>query len=335
MKSNQTKLLTLIVVVIMVAVVLYSIVGGDQGPDTPNTQNTQQTGKKSTAPDATVNSPRKPTFDLVRISQRGTGIIAGNSEPNALVTLFGDGKKMAEVKAENNGDWVVILNEPLTPGSLKFTVQSSVAGKPVIISDDEVLVSVPERDAEKFLKDKKSGVIALLSKKDGSGPSKVLQKPGGAVFSDVGDSLSIDTIEYGEGAGYINGRSLPRVEVRIYLDEKFLGAEKANDNGEWSIRLSQFNLALGQHKLRVDQTLSDGDVKLRIEQPFETGVPLDPSQAENGVIVKPGNTLWHIARRLYGSGVKYTMIFQENSEKITDPNLIYPGQTFKLPSKKK
>jgi len=43
--------------------------------------------------------------------------------------------------------------------------------------------------------------------------------------------------------------------------------------------------------------------------------------------------LWQIARQLYGSGVRYTLIFRENSEQIRDPDLIYPGQIFKLPNK--
>ncbi len=85
--------------------------------------------------------------------------------------------------------------------------------------------------------------------------------------------------------------------------------------------------------IRVDQTVGDGEVQLRIEQPFEAGAPIDQSMAESGVLVKPGNTLWQIARQLYGSGVRYTVIFKENSEQIRDPDLIYPGQMFRLPGK--
>ena len=47
----------------------------------------------------------------------------------------------------------------------------------------------------------------------------------------------------------------------------------------------------------------------------------------------PGNTLWQIARQLYGTGVRYTLIFRENSEQIQDPDLIYPGQMFRLPDR--
>lgn len=45
-------------------------------------------------------------------------------------------------------------------------------------------------------------------------------------------------------------------------------------------------------------------------------------------VVKRGDTLWAIASKYLGSGTKYTQIAQENN--IKNPNLIYPGQVFKI-----
>jgi LysM repeat protein len=44
--------------------------------------------------------------------------------------------------------------------------------------------------------------------------------------------------------------------------------------------------------------------------------------------VKKGDTLWAIAKEYLGSGTKYTQIASENN--IKNPNLIYPGQVFKI-----
>ena len=44
--------------------------------------------------------------------------------------------------------------------------------------------------------------------------------------------------------------------------------------------------------------------------------------------VKKGDTLWAIAKQYLGSETKYTQIAQENN--IKNPNLIYPGQVFKI-----
>lgn len=45
-------------------------------------------------------------------------------------------------------------------------------------------------------------------------------------------------------------------------------------------------------------------------------------------VVKKGDTLWAIAQKYLGSGAKYTQIASENN--IKNPNLIYPGQVFKI-----
>jgi nucleoid-associated protein YgaU len=50
------------------------------------------------------------------------------------------------------------------------------------------------------------------------------------------------------------------------------------------------------------------------------------------VTVQPGNTLWGIARENYGDGYLFSRVFEENGNQIRDPNLIYPGQVFVLPS---
>lgn len=45
-------------------------------------------------------------------------------------------------------------------------------------------------------------------------------------------------------------------------------------------------------------------------------------------VVKRGDTLWAIAAKYLGSGTKYPQIAQENG--IKNPNLIYPGQVFRI-----
>lgn len=58
--------------------------------------------------------------------------------------------------------------------------------------------------------------------------------------------------------------------------------------------------------------------------------PLEESA--NSVIIRRGDTLWQISRRVYGQGVRYTTIYLANEEQIINPDLIEPGQIFKVPS---
>lgn len=53
--------------------------------------------------------------------------------------------------------------------------------------------------------------------------------------------------------------------------------------------------------------------------------------ASGKAIIRRGDNLWTIARRVYGEGIKYTTIYQANTGQIRDPDRIYPGQVFDLP----
>lgn len=48
--------------------------------------------------------------------------------------------------------------------------------------------------------------------------------------------------------------------------------------------------------------------------------------------VKSGDCLWRIAQKFLGSGSRYTEIYNLNRDKISNPNLIYPGQVLRIPN---
>ncbi len=54
-------------------------------------------------------------------------------------------------------------------------------------------------------------------------------------------------------------------------------------------------------------------------------------ESKDTVIIRRGDTLWQISRRIYGAGVRYTTIYVANEDKITNPDRILPGQIFGLP----
>jgi len=55
------------------------------------------------------------------------------------------------------------------------------------------------------------------------------------------------------------------------------------------------------------------------------------TQARTSVIIRRGDTLWQISRRVYGQGVRYTTIYLANQDQIANPDLIEPGQIFGVP----
>ncbi|MHA6685264.1 LysM peptidoglycan-binding domain-containing protein [Mesorhizobium sp. A556] len=57
--------------------------------------------------------------------------------------------------------------------------------------------------------------------------------------------------------------------------------------------------------------------------------------ADGAVIIRRGDSLWRISRRVYGRGIRYSTIYLANQKQISDPDMIWPGQVFTVPDKSK
>ena len=90
-------------------------------------------------------------------------------------------------------------------------------------------------------------------------------------------------------------------------------------------------MAPGVYSLLIVQFDENGRPAYVIELPFERATSDQIELRDGKVVVQPGNSLWRIARRAYGSGAQYTVIYEANVDQIRDPDLIYPGQIFEVP----
>lgn len=61
-----------------------------------------------------------------------------------------------------------------------------------------------------------------------------------------------------------------------------------------------------------------------------TGTTGTTSSSRTYVVVK-GDSLSKIAKQEYGDAAKWRRIYEANQDQIKDPDLIYPGQTLKIP----
>jgi nucleoid-associated protein YgaU len=177
--------------------------------------------------------------------------------------------------------------------------------------------------------------VAVLVPKDG-GASTLLQAPAVDDGSEglTREGLALDTVDYDEaGQVVIGGRAPPGASIQVYIDNEPVGGAVADADGRWQVRPAK-RVSSGIHTLRVDQVQPpDAQVIARIETPFsraEIGADAPPGS----VVVQPGNSLWRLARRSYGHGLRYTVIYEANRGQIRDPDLIYPGQVFLLPKAK-
>jgi len=64
--------------------------------------------------------------------------------------------------------------------------------------------------------------------------------------------------------------------------------------------------------------------------PPVTTDPVEGSAGGTYIVVK-GDSLSKIAKREYGDANKWRMIYEANRDLIKDPDLIYPGQSLRIP----
>ncbi|MCE3544132.1 hypothetical protein LXJ56_28550, partial [Escherichia coli] len=66
--------------------------------------------------EAAEGKPGAPTFDVLRVDPKGTIVLAGKAANNAKVDLLARGDILGTSKASPNGDFVIVLDDPLKPG---------------------------------------------------------------------------------------------------------------------------------------------------------------------------------------------------------------------------
>ena len=279
-----------------------------------------------------------PQFDIVRVEPNGEAVIAGRSEPGSVVVLLDGEEEIGRVTADETGAWVIIVARPLSPGDHQLGLRAEMPDGSVQLSETLVIVSVPEPTLEVASGEAgeerqvaaETAPLAVETQREGLSASRVLQQPEDAGLRD--QTLLLNAVDYdADGFVVVSGRSQPGARVVVYLDEEPLGSVVADANGHWQLA-PDTPVASGLHRLRVDQVGDSGDVLARVATLFSRAELAGGFPEDRFVIVQPGNSLWRIARRTYGQGVRYSVIFQANNDQIVDPDLIFPGQIFLVPS---
>jgi nucleoid-associated protein YgaU len=314
---------------------------------------TQVASAATTQPPAAAPAPLpKPSFDVVRVNPNGDAVVAGRAAPGAKIMLLDGGQPVGSAEADDRGEWVLLPDSAVDPGQHKFSLKATNQDGTSSESDKEVIVVVPKpaEDIAGQPVTKPSGALALEVPKQGVGPTQLLNAPDSTApamppapqpASTTSEAtptppppLSLDTIDYTQdGRAMLSGHTLPGSDLIIYLDNASLGAAKADQNGRWTF-VPEAKAPSGDHQVRVDMVDGAGKVQARVKVPFAQPDFSQVKLTDDTVIVQPGNSLWRIARKTYGHGIQYTVIYEANKDRIGDPNLIYPGQIFTLPKDK-
>ncbi len=287
-----------------------------------------------------VDPSQKPSFDIVRVGPQGNAVLAGRAAPRSEVRVAENGVELGRTTADAQGQWVLTPDRPIGRGGRELTLASRAGESEAVRGDATVMVVVPpgpqaagtagnpDPPAPEALRS------PLVVQVPAIGPSTVLQGPLAPVPGGSGITsgrLGLNVVDYGErGEIRFSGSATAGAVVRSYIDDVPAGEAVVDARGRWFL-VPAANVTAGDHRVRIDQVASNGKVAARIELPFQRATVSASDVTEGHMVVQPRQTLWRIARRTYGQGVRYTVIYEANRDQIRDPNRIYPGQVFATP----
>ena len=276
-----------------------------------------------------------PSFDVVTVTPAGDAVIAGRGEPNTKITIRDGEKELGTVQTDSKGTWIFVPESPLPPGVRELDLATKTPEGVEVDSGEVVVLMLPSKNLpqEIAVDDKAPATpLAVLMSREGSGSVQLLQGKEPIHGLIAPNSLTLDILNY-EAGGQVDfsGQGKPNSRISAYIDNELIGITTVMPDGTWQL-VPTVQVASGLHTLRIDQIDLTGQVISRLETPFSMASFERPRTGEGLVIVQPGNSLWRIARRLYGQGIRYTMIFGANQDQIRDPALIYPGQIFIVPN---
>lgn len=151
--------------------------------------------------------------------------------------------------------------------------------------------------------------------------------------------LSFEVVSLPDGSEtVITGMAEPGATVEVLDHGHRVAVAVANRRGEWAVSLSD-ELAPGAYRLTVRAVAASGEI-MASGKPIDLVVPgpppspgttIDMARLPDRIVVVPGDNLWVLARRLYGSGIYYRRLYEANRDIISRPRAIFPGQILSVP----
>ncbi|NNU58680.1 Ig-like domain-containing protein [Ochrobactrum soli] len=357
--------------------------GGEQQAAQPQTPQTETPPAQSAAAAPKADKPttpaeqaavepeqqhQTPIFDVLRVEPDGSVVIAGKAMPNSDVEVVAGASVLGKAKAGPNGDFVVVLDDPLKPGDHQLVLRASGQDK-VATSAQTAIVSVPDSKSGQVLAlvEEPGAASRLITKFEAapaqpadsaSGPSNgaaTAPTPGESSQAKPAEELpiAIEAVEIEGDAIFVAGNAKGGNRVIVHANDILIGSSAVSPEGRFLVQSTQ-PLAVADYIIRADLLDNANRIVATARVPFrrEAGANISavapaasgaaPAEAgaedkaalqkvDGSVIIRRGDNLWTISKRAYGKGTRYTTIYLANREQIRNPDLIWPGQVFHMP----
>lgn len=126
-----------------------------------------------------------------------------------------------------------------------------------------------------------------------------------------------------------NGQRLFDTNMQVSIEDYTISEDAKNGlDVSVDVTLKQYN----DYGTRVLNIVKKSDGSFSASSAGNKGKRETDNAPRGGTYtVKRGDCLWLIAKKFYGSGAKYTKIYEANRDKIKNPDRIYVGQVLTIP----
>ncbi|MEO2038349.1 MAG: hypothetical protein ABGW90_06575, partial [Martelella sp.] len=162
MKNNRTGIVIAVILLVLIAAGLYYFTredGGETGsttegsaPQTEQSEPADASGESASSPASDSDADeeqqqtglRIPTFDVLRVEPDGTAVIAGAAEPLGVRAVKAGDTVVASSSVGDTGDFVAIIETPLTPGDHLIYLDVTMPDGRTARSLQTATISIPE-----------------------------------------------------------------------------------------------------------------------------------------------------------------------------------------------
>lgn len=276
-------------------------------------------------------APVAPCFESFIALPDGVVEIHGKAAGFVHVELVSGADRIGETDVAEEEKFRIRLVQTLKHGEYRFVLRSIDKQGHSATSLQTLVVSMPEKN--------RSGALALLEE-----PGKVSrlisgQKSAGRAVVFMQDDFAVEKIIFQQGKLTICGKRPAGMRVSVISGDRIIGSEHASASGNDTFCIIRNHaLETGDYIFRAELTDITGNKIDAVSLPFSIKNSADTTrqiyhvgQPVDTIIVRRGESLSRIARRVYGNSAFAKALFEANHDKLRSFDEVYAGQELVLP----
>ncbi len=264
------------------------------------------------------------SLDAVDYDESGNIVFSGSGQPGSTVRVYVDNAVAGEAKAGGDGRWTFSGSSPITVGNHTLRADgidasgsvSSRVELPFYREEPSKVASAAEQ-TETAATTTTTSVTADSATETASSETSAA----GSATTEVAVTGTTTETASGTSQTATTETSTAESTTATAATETTQAETSTAETAESATATELASDATAAADTTANQTLaSAATAETEIAKP-----------KDGRIVIQPGNNLWRISRVIYGSGTKYTVIFESNKDQIRNPHLIFPGQVFMTP----